>query len=88
MRVAGALGLSRTLVMQPSAYRADNRCTLDGIRELGPGRARGVGVVDKTVSDAELGALTAGVIRGVRVTCCRTGRCPGAGSTEVDRHRS
>lgn len=74
--MAQRLGLSRTVVVQPSAYGADNRCTLDGIRELGLAHARGVAVVEEGVSDAELDALTAGGIRGVRFHMLPGGALP------------
>lgn len=59
------LGLERVVVVQPTAYGRDNRCTLEAIVELGE-CARGVAVVDSTVTDAELNRLTQGGIRGVR----------------------
>lgn len=59
------LGLERVVVVQPTAYGRDNRCTLEAIAELGQ-VARGIAVVDTAVTDAELEALTRGGIRGVR----------------------
>ena len=38
------LGMERCVIVQPSLYSTDNRCTLDAIRQLGPSRARGVAV--------------------------------------------
>ena len=60
------LGLSRTIVVQPSTYGTDNRCTLDAIAALGPESTRGVAIVDDDVSDAELEDLTSRGIRGAR----------------------
>lgn len=60
------LGVSRCVVVQPSAYGADNRCTLEGIEKFGRTNARGVAVVDTSVTDAELERLTASGIRGAR----------------------
>lgn len=60
-----ALGLSRAVVVQPSAYGTDNRCTLDAMKGLG-NAARGVAVVDDMVSDEELERLTQLGIRGIR----------------------
>jgi D-galactarolactone isomerase len=60
------LGLSRTIVVQPSTYGTDNRCTLDAIAALGAESTRGVAIVDGNVSDAELEDLTAQGIRGAR----------------------
>src|SRR5476649_1170092 len=59
------LGVARTVVVQPSTYGKDNRCTLEAMAAIGPS-ARGVAVVDETVSDAELERLTKLGIRGIR----------------------
>ena len=59
------LGLTRVVVVQPSGYGFDNRCTLDAIKEFGPD-ARGVVVVDPKVTDEELQRLTTAGVRGVR----------------------
>ncbi len=59
------LGLDRAVVVQPSAYGTDNRCTLEAVARLGD-RARAVVVVDETASDAELEGLTAKGARGLR----------------------
>lgn len=60
------LGTTRCVVVQPTAYGTDNRCTVKAIADLGPDTARGVAVVDTAVSDAELRALTDAGIRGAR----------------------
>jgi D-galactarolactone isomerase len=65
LRVRARLGIERTVVVQPSAYGKDNRCTLAAMAAIGPS-ARGVAVVDETVSDAELDRLTKLGIRGIR----------------------
>jgi predicted TIM-barrel fold metal-dependent hydrolase len=62
-----ALRLSRVVIVQPSVYGTDNSCTLDGMRRLGPDRARGVAVIGDTTSDAELDSMHWAGIRGVRV---------------------
>jgi D-galactarolactone isomerase len=59
------LGLTRAVVVQPSAYGIDNRCTLDAMARIGAD-ARGVAVVDESVSDDELVRLTKLGIRGLR----------------------
>jgi len=55
------LGLQRVIVVQPNAYRADNRVTLESIRAIGPD-AKGVGVVNPEVLDEEIARLTKGGI--------------------------
>jgi D-galactarolactone isomerase len=59
------LGLKRVVVVQPSGYGFDNRCTLDAVKRLGDD-ARGVVVVDGRVADDELQRLTESGVRGVR----------------------
>jgi 2-pyrone-4,6-dicarboxylate lactonase len=59
------LGIERAVIVHASCHGSDMRVTLDGIARSG-GRMRGVAVVDPGVSDAELAALDAGGIRGVR----------------------
>jgi len=65
LKVQQRLDLKRTVVVQPSAYGTDNRCTLDAMKQLGA-EARGIAVVDRTVSDQELRNLTDAGICGVR----------------------
>jgi predicted TIM-barrel fold metal-dependent hydrolase len=60
------IGTTRTVVVTPSTYGVDNRCTLAALAELGQ-RARGVAVVDAAVDDAELQRLNRRGIRGLRV---------------------
>ena len=57
MRVKERLGLQRTVVVQPTTYGTDNRCTLEAIATLGE-NARGVVAVNNSVSDDELQNLT------------------------------
>jgi predicted TIM-barrel fold metal-dependent hydrolase len=61
------LGLSRVVIIQPSVYGTDNSCTLDGMRRLGPERARGVAVIDDKTTAAQLKEMHEAGIRGVRV---------------------
>ncbi|HEX8664231.1 MAG TPA: amidohydrolase family protein [Beijerinckiaceae bacterium] len=70
------LGLSRTVVVQPTTYGADNRCTLDGIAALGLDQARGIAVVTDAVTEQELEDLTRGGMRGARFHMLRGGAIP------------
>ncbi len=63
-RIQARLGMARNVVVQPTHYGADNRCTLDAIRRLPD--ARGVAVVEPEIADAELARLSEAGIRGVR----------------------
>ena len=65
-KVCERVGIARTIVVQPTAYGTDNRCTLEAIEKIGPERTRGVAVVDPLVTDAELDRLTKAGIRGIR----------------------
>lgn len=61
------LHMDRVVIVQPSVYGTDNRATLDGIRELGQQRARGVAVIDASTTPAQMEELHQAGIRGVRV---------------------
>lgn len=65
-RLQERLGTARCVIVQPTAYGLDNRCTLAAMAALGHDVARGVAVVDETVSDAELRRLSDAGIRGAR----------------------
>lgn len=64
------LGVSRSVVVQPSTYGTDNRCLLDALATFG-NDARGIAVVDTQVSDAQLRELDAAGVRGVRFNLAR-----------------
>ena len=71
------LGTTRNVVVQPSSYGTDNRCTLDAVEQLGSS-ARAIAVVDTSVTDAELKRLAAAGVRGIRFNLVQ------AGATTVD----
>src|SRR5215211_7070405 len=75
LKVRARLGITRTVVVQPSTYGTDNRCTLDAVTALGDG-ARGIAVVDETVTETELDGLTQAGIRGVRFHMLPGGALP------------
>jgi predicted TIM-barrel fold metal-dependent hydrolase len=66
------LGTSRNVVVTPSTYGTDNSCTLDAIGQFGAS-ARGVAVVDTSVTDAELKRLADAGIRGIRFNLVQAG---------------
>jgi len=74
-KVMARLGVDRVVVVQPSAYGKDNSCTLDAMRELGD-CARGVAVVDSSVSDDELDSMTRAGVRGIRFHMLKGGVLP------------
>ena len=61
-----AIGVPRTVFVQPSVYGTDNRCLLDGLRQLG-NDARGIAVIDRTFSAQQLDEFAAAGVRGVRI---------------------
>jgi D-galactarolactone isomerase len=60
------LNLARCVVVQPSTYGADNRCTMDAVAALGPDRARAIVVVPPETRDAELARLAEAGAVGIR----------------------
>jgi predicted TIM-barrel fold metal-dependent hydrolase len=66
------LGTSRNVVVTPSTYGTDNRVTLDAMTQIGA-TARGVAVVDTSISDAELKRLNDLGVRGIRFNLVQAG---------------
>lgn len=66
------LGLSRTVVVQPSVYGTDNGCTLAALAELGDA-ARGVAVCGADTPTEELRVLHEAGIRGLRLNLTAAG---------------
>jgi len=60
------LGMSRVVVVQPNAYRDDNRVTLESMKAIGK-NAKGVAVVKPGVAEAELERMTKAGICAVRI---------------------
>ncbi len=71
------LGTSRVVVVQPSTYGTDNRCLVEALARFGA-VARGIAVVDTSVTDEALKRLGAAGVRGIRFNIAR------AGATRVD----
>jgi predicted TIM-barrel fold metal-dependent hydrolase len=70
-----ALHTDRVVIVQPSFYGKDNSCTLDAIKQIGPG-ARGIAAISDTSSNADLDELHRGGIRGIRISITSMGRDP------------
>ena len=68
----GRIGTTRNVVVQPSTYGVDNRCMLDALAQFGAA-ARGVAVVDTSVTDDELHRLHAAGVRGIRFNLVQVG---------------
>jgi predicted TIM-barrel fold metal-dependent hydrolase len=61
-----ALHTDRVILVQPSVYGTDNRCTLDAMKQLGAS-SRGVAVIDEKTTEAALDDMQRAGIRGIRV---------------------
>jgi 2-pyrone-4,6-dicarboxylate lactonase len=60
------LGITRTVLVQPSFYGTDNSCMLDALAQLGE-TARGIAVIDLNTPEQTLRAMDAKGVRGVRI---------------------
>lgn len=65
------LGTTRNVIVQPSAYGFDNRCTLAALREMGIENTRAIVVVPETISDEELQDMDQQGVRGIRINMNR-----------------
>jgi D-galactarolactone isomerase len=65
-------GTTRNVVVTPSTYGTDNRVTLDAMAKFGA-TARGVAVVNASVTDAELKRLADLGVRGIRFNLVQAG---------------
>jgi predicted TIM-barrel fold metal-dependent hydrolase len=72
------IGTSRNVVVQPSTYGIFNDGLVETLGEFGPS-ARGVAVVNASVTDAELKRLDAARVRGIRFNLATPG-----GATSMD----
>jgi predicted TIM-barrel fold metal-dependent hydrolase len=66
------IGTSRNVIVQPSTYGVFNDGLIEALNECGP-TARGVAVVDTSVTDDELKRLDAAGVRGVRFNLATPG---------------
>jgi predicted TIM-barrel fold metal-dependent hydrolase len=60
-----SMGIDRMVIVHPSAHGTNHAVTLDAIAD-DPANYRGVGIIDKTFTTAQLEALHAGGLRGAR----------------------
>jgi len=67
-----ATGLARAVIVQPSAYGTDNRCTLAAVAAY-PERLRAVVVIDGTESETSLAKMHEQGARGVRLNLISAG---------------
>ncbi len=70
--MAQPLGLRRVVLVQPSAYGTDNSCMLDTLR-ANPEGTRGIAVIGAETTEAELDAMHALGVRGIRLNLVSNG---------------
>ena len=58
--------LGRVVLVQPSPYGSDNSCLLGALKKI-PEIGRGIAVIDRYTTDAQLKAMHEGGVRGARV---------------------
>lgn len=67
LAMLNTVGLERAVIVQPSVYGHDNRCTLDAVSAIGLVRARAIVAVPPETTRAALSALHDRGARGVRL---------------------
>lgn len=75
LKVRNRLGIARSVVVQPTAYGADNTCTLAAIDAMGAS-ARGVAMVTGDEPDGELERLSLGGMRAFKFRALPGGVLP------------
>jgi len=75
LKVRARLGIARAVVVQPTAYGADNSCTLAAIDTMGAS-ARGVAMVTGDESDGQLEQLALGGMRAFKFRALPGGVLP------------
>ncbi len=71
-KAAAAIGFTRVVFVQPSAYGTDNACMLDALRAR-PATSRGVAVIDDATPDSALAEMDRLGVRGVRLNLVSNG---------------
>ena len=67
-----SLGIDRVVVVQPSFYGTDNRCTMDAVKSMGR-TARAIVVIDEKTPETELDAMRRAGACGVRLNLATAG---------------
>lgn len=66
VKMLRTIGCERAVIVQPSVYGADNRCTVDALRS-GKFAFRGVAVIDDKTTDSQLENMHQAGVRGIRL---------------------
>jgi predicted TIM-barrel fold metal-dependent hydrolase len=68
-----ALRTERVVIVNPSVYGTDNSCSLDAVKQLGPG-ARGVAVIGEKTPHSALDEMYRGGMRAIRINLETSGQ--------------
>jgi predicted TIM-barrel fold metal-dependent hydrolase len=71
LRMHGTIGFGRGVFVQPANYTTDHSYIAEALQRVPRGRYRATGIIDDTVTDAELENLHAAGMRGVRFNFVR-----------------
>jgi 2-pyrone-4,6-dicarboxylate lactonase len=71
LRMHGTVGFRRGVLVQPANYTTDHCYLKEALQRVPRGRYRATGIIDETVTDAELERLHAAGMRGVRFNFVR-----------------
>jgi 2-pyrone-4,6-dicarboxylate lactonase len=71
LRMHGTVGFRRGVLVQPANYTTDHSYLLEALQGVPRERYRAIGIIDETVTDAELERLHAAGMRGVRFNFVR-----------------
>jgi 2-pyrone-4,6-dicarboxylate lactonase len=71
LRMHGTVGFARGVLVQPANYATDHSYLIEALKSVPHGRYRATGIMDETVTDAELARLHAAGMRGVRFNFVR-----------------
>jgi 2-pyrone-4,6-dicarboxylate lactonase len=71
LRMHTSVGFARGVLVQPANYTTDHSYFKLALRGLPKGRYRAIGIIDESVSDAELARLNEAGMRGVRLNFVR-----------------
>lgn len=74
--MADTLGIQRMVIVNPTPYGTDARCTIESIGMFGKDRAKAVAVVNETVSDTELRDLDKEGFCAARINSLMTNSTP------------
>jgi predicted TIM-barrel fold metal-dependent hydrolase len=78
LAMLATIGAERMVIVQPSVYGFDNRCTAEAVQAFGLHRARSIVMIPPDLPEAELQTLHDGGARGVRFITVS----PGGGSLD------